>query len=126
MTNWIDTSSSFNGKQLHAVHRLDDNTFLDCHLWYTQNVPAGKKLYELNRKELKEAGYHVTLHVTKMRRTESGTAFTGGFGNSAKVDHTMYKTMSLKGLQQAATKITLDHILSMGGAQTTEPSLIVG
>lgn len=127
MTNeplqWVDRSNSFDGKQLRTIIKLDEDTILDCSLYYRQHVPANTQYWQMSREDLKAAGYETVLHVSKMRN--AGLAFTGGIGDFfvQDVPHTTRRT--IKGLQEQSLKLTRQQIIDLAKEQSTQPTRIV-
>lgn len=118
--NWIDKTTSYNGKVLGANIWLDKDTVLECTLTYTEGVGDGKPYWQYTVEELKELGYVISLHVGKLRR--NGEAFSGGIGKFETQKDTRTKRKTLKGLKDHAKTITEAHCIAIGEPQHTNAS----
>ena len=120
---WIDRSNSYDGKQLKTAVKIDDDTILDCALYYRQYIPADKSRWDFDRTEIKKLGYETVLHVAKMRR--GNNCWTGGIGKFVSMETATVSRKTLKWLQEQSELVTHEKILQIGTPQTTEPSRII-
>tara|TARA_R110000824_G_C14709303_1_gene623655 strand:- start:62 stop:451 length:390 start_codon:yes stop_codon:yes gene_type:complete len=117
---WIDKTTSYNGKELGARIWLDKNTVLDCTLTYMEGVIEGKTRWECTPEERAALAYEISLHVCKMSR--DGGMFSGGFGKFERQENTRTKRRTLKGLKDHAKTITEAHCRAIGDPQHTNAS----
>ena len=117
---WIDKTTSCNGKELGAHIWLDKNTVLECILNYKERVIDGRPYWQYTLEESKELGYEISLYVGKLRR--NGEAFSGGFGKFETQKDTRTKRRTLKGLKDHAKTITEAYCRAIGEQQHTNAS----
>lgn len=118
---WRDVSTSFNGKMLRTVLKIDDDNDAVVQIYYSPEHKRVTNSFGVSYNE--QTGKHVArLNVTKMRN--EGSFHVGGIGKTVTVSEPVTR-QAIKTLWAVAEKLDAQTLVGLATGQSTEASLIV-
>lgn len=121
MALWTDKSTNWDGKQLKAVVRIDENHIVEATLYYSREYEEVKNSYGVTMRE-PTGTYRIVLNASAMRK--DGDFYSGGLGKTYELAKG-FKRRTIKELNIVAGRFG-DAELIAASQGDTAPTLIVG